>query len=155
MNWEPCTALLDVLRYNYIPRYRKGFKMDYSEFSEGDTSQNTVFSSVGAIIWGFERVWAWVGIITYPRHLRMLIWANIGGWRKFPWGLMCRSFRSAIPHRAVDSLRSRHERVYGVFDVITMVTYRSRFKGRYAHPWPLPTWNITTDKLWLSELMKD
>ena len=43
----------------------KGFKMDYSAISEGDTSQSYVFSSVGAIILGFERFWVWLGIITY------------------------------------------------------------------------------------------
>ena len=33
----------------------KGFKIDYSAFSEGDTEESHVFSSVKAIIWGYER----------------------------------------------------------------------------------------------------
>lgn len=36
------------------------------------------------------------------------------------------------------------------FDVMMMVTYRSRFKGRYAHPWPLPLKIISSDKGLLS-----
>lgn len=59
------------------------------------------------------------------------------------------SFRSSIPLMVVDSLRSRHREFSGLllFDVMMMVTYGSGFKARYAHPWPLPLQNITTDKL--------
>ena len=40
------------------------------------------------------------------------------------------------------------------FDVMMMVTYRSRFKGRYAHPWPLPLKIISSDKVLLSVVIR-
>ena len=60
----------------------KGFKMDYSAISEQRETQSYVFSSVGAILLGFERFWVSLGIITYPRHLNKIIWGIIGGLEK-------------------------------------------------------------------------
>ena len=36
-----------------------------------------------------------------------------------------------------------------------IVTYRSRFKGRYAHPWPLPLKIISSDKGLLSVVISE
>lgn len=63
---------------------------------------------------------------------------------------MCSLWCADFPHRPVVLFGfSERENLGGLllFDVMMMVTYRSRFKGRYAHPWPLPLQNITTDKL--------
>ena len=55
---------------------------------------------------------------------------------------MCSLWCADFPHRPVVLFGfSERENLGGLllFDVMMMVTYRSRFKGRYAHPWPLPT----------------